>query len=66
MQNMNWVNKLKISAHEEDNGPLTITIEWDETDPDLKIWTDWGEQLQKEFILTTLHDACDHALNNDT
>lgn len=63
---MNWVNKLNISTYEESNGSLTIVIEWDETDSDLKIWTDWGEQLQKEFMLTALHNACNHTLNNDT
>lgn len=66
MTNDNWFNKLNIECIDEQDGSLTIHIEWDETDPNLKFWIDWSEKTKKDFILTTILDACHQALNNDT
>jgi len=52
-----WVNKLKLDYLEEKDGSGTIHIEWDETDPDLKWWTNLGETGQKSFILDSLQRA---------
>jgi len=51
------VNKLKLDYLEEKDGSGTIHIEWDETDPDLKWWTNLGETGQKSFILDSLQRA---------
>lgn len=61
MLNKSWIEKLKIECIEEDNGTMTIHINWDETDPDLEYWTALGEEGQKTFILDSLHNAlgCD-------
>jgi len=59
-----WVNKLKIDVVDEEDGSCTIHIEWDETDPDLTLWTSWGENGQKSFVLEALQNAIDNALSN--
>lgn len=65
MSNTNWINKLIIQYQEESDGSGCITIEWDETDPDLKLWTSWGEEYQKQFILDALNIAVTNALTKD-
>jgi hypothetical protein len=58
MLNSNWISKLKIECLEEqEDGGLTIQIEWDETDPDLEYWVSLGEEGQKTFILDALTNA---------
>jgi len=57
MLNTNWVNKLQIQVIDEEDGGCTISIEWDDTDPDLAEWTGWGEEGQKSFIIDALTDA---------
>jgi hypothetical protein len=32
-----WVHKLHIEVIDEEDGSGTIAIEWDETDPDLRL-----------------------------
>ena len=61
MSNLNWIEKLKIECIEEEDGTMTIHINWDETDPDLEYWTSLGEEGQKTFMLDALHNAlgCD-------
>jgi hypothetical protein len=51
----------------EDNpdGSCNIRIEWDETDPDLKLWTSWSEEEQQQFVLDALRNSCNDVLNND-
>jgi len=61
-----WVNKLKIEVIEEGNGSCTIHIEWDEQDPELALWTSWGEEGQRAFVLDALTTAVNNALSNDT
>ena len=56
--NILWISKLKIECLEEqEDSSLTIQIEWDETDPDLKYWVSLGEEGQKTFILDALTNA---------
>ena len=57
MLNTNWVNKLQIQVIDEEDGGCTIQIEWDDTDPELKEWTSWGEEGQKTFIIDALTNA---------
>lgn len=49
-----WVEKLTIECIDEEDGTMTIHIHWDEKDPDLKYWTDLGEEGQKSFIMESL------------
>jgi len=60
-----WIDKLLIQYIDEPDGGGTITIEWDETDPDLALWTSWGEDYQKQFILDALTIAVTNALTKD-
>lgn len=55
--NANWINKLKIECIDEPDGTMTIHIDWDETDPDLALWTSWGEEGQTAFIIDSLRQA---------
>lgn len=57
MSNTNWVNKLQIQVIDEEDGGCVISIEWDDTDPELEEWTSWGEEGQKSFIINALTDA---------
>ena len=54
----NSINKLKIECIDEEDGSMTIHIEWDENDPELQWWTDLGEEGQKTFMIDALHEAC--------
>lgn len=65
MSNISWINKLIIQYQEEPDGSGCITIEWDETDPDLELWTSWGEEYQKQLILDALTIAITDALTKD-
>ena len=61
MLNLNWIEKLKVNCIEEKDGSMTIQIDWDEKDPDLKYWTSLGEEGQKTFMIDALYKAliCD-------
>ena len=59
-----WVYKLNLDCVEEEDGSMTIHIEWDEKDPDLQYWTNLGPKEQENFILTALRSACDSVLSN--
>lgn len=52
-----WVNKLKIECIEHPEGGMDIQIDWDETDPDLELWTSWGKEGQTAFIIDALNQA---------
>jgi hypothetical protein len=58
MLNPSSIEKLKIECIDEDDGSMTIHIEWDENDPDLQWWTNLGPEGQEEFIMTALREAC--------
>ena len=53
----NWFDKIQLPLVENDDGTLNMVFEWDETDPDLKMWTEWGPEKQEEFILNALRSA---------
>lgn len=57
--NPDSINKLHIECIDEDDGSMTIHIEWDETDPDLQWWTDLGPEGQETFMIDALREACD-------
>jgi hypothetical protein len=61
MWNLNWIEKLKIECIDEEDGSMTIQIDWDENDPDLEYWTSLGEKGQETFIIDSLYNAliCD-------
>jgi hypothetical protein len=58
MLNPSSIEKLKIECIDEDDGSMTIHIEWDENDPDLQWWTNLGAEGQEEFMMTALREAC--------
>ena len=57
MLNPSSIEKLKIECIDEDDGSMTIHIEWDENDPDLQWWTDMGPEGQETFIIDSLYAA---------
>lgn len=60
--NAKWVNKLSFEFRDNDDGTGTVLIEWDEEDPDLEQWTNWGVEKQEAFILQALTNAVNTAL----
>jgi hypothetical protein len=62
---MTWVTKLQIECIDEEDGGMTIRIEWDESDPELAEWTSWGPEGQEEFIMSALQAACWDVLEED-
>lgn len=54
LTNSDWVYKLALEIIENEDGSLNLIFEWDETDPDLQMWTEWGPKKQEEFILGAL------------
>ncbi len=57
--NPDSINKLKIECIVEEDGSMTIHIEWDETDSDLQWWTNLGPEGQETFMIDALREACD-------
>jgi hypothetical protein len=60
-----WIEKLNLEVVDQEDGGCLITIEWDETDPDLAEWTSWGEDKQKTFILDSLFNALECFIDDD-
>ena len=65
MSNASWIEKLQIECIEEEDGCLTIQIDWDDTDPDLAEWTSWGEDGQKQFIIDSLYNVLECFIEHD-
>ena len=59
MLNPDSIFKLQVECIDEEDGSMTIHIEWDETDPDLQWWTDLGPEGQETFMIDALREACD-------
>ena len=57
--NPNSINKLQIECIDEEDGSMTIQIEWDDTDPHLQWWTGLGPEGQASFMIDALRKACD-------
>jgi len=65
MENAEWVKKLQIECIDEDDGSMTIQIDWDQNDPDLQWWTDLGPKGQEDFIVDALWDALECYMDDD-
>jgi hypothetical protein len=59
MLNPDSIDKLQIECIDEEDGSMTIRIDWDDTDPDLQWWTDLGPENQETFIIESLREALD-------
>jgi hypothetical protein len=59
-ESINWVNKLKLTFTEEEDGSALTTIEWDPDDPDLDYWTSLGEEGQQKFIMDGIFKTCEN------
>lgn len=46
---MNWLSKVSFDVVEVDD-ELSITVTWDEKDPELADWTSWDNKLRSDFI----------------
>ena len=65
MSNVNWIDKLQLTTIEEPDGSLTIQIHWDPEDPELALWTSWGEEKQKQLFLDALTNALNKEIDDD-
>jgi hypothetical protein len=65
MSKLSWIEKLTINCIDEEDGTMSIQIDWDENDPDLAEWTSWGPEGQEAFILDALRTACASVLGED-
>ena len=65
MENAEWVKKLQIECIDEDDGSMTIQIDWDQNDPDLQWWTELGEEGQKTFVIDALWDTLECYMDDD-
>ena len=54
---MNWLSKLSFNVIEVDD-KLSIDVTWDEHDPELADWTSWDNELQSDFIIAFIKNAC--------
>lgn len=57
--NPDSIAKLQVNCIDEEDGSMTIHIEWNDKDPDLRWWTDLGEEGQKSFMIDALQEALD-------
>jgi len=65
MENAEWVKKLQIECIDEDDGSMTIQIDWDQNDPDLQWWTQLGEEGQETFVIDALWAALECYMDDD-
>jgi hypothetical protein len=65
MLNTNWIEKLTIECIDEEDGSMSINIEWDETNPDLDYWNSLGKEGQEKFILDALTKAIEKYSTNE-
>jgi hypothetical protein len=65
MLNSNWIEKLTIECIDEEDGSMSINIEWDETDPELDYWNSLGKEGQEKFILDALTKAIEKYSTNE-
>jgi hypothetical protein len=57
MLNFDWVKKIQLEVVDEEDGGMNLIFTWDEKDPELQLWTEWGEEKRREFILGALERA---------
>ena len=65
MENAEWVKKLQIECIDEDDGSMTIQIDWDQNDPDLQWWTLLGKEGQEAFVIDALWAALECYMDDD-
>jgi hypothetical protein len=65
MENAEWVKKLQIECIDEDDGSMTIQIDWDQNDPDLQWWTQLGKEGQEAFVIDALWAALECYMDDD-
>ena len=53
---------MTIECIDEVDGGMTIRFDWDETDPELAMWTAWGEEGQRAFLFDVLNRATEYNL----
>jgi hypothetical protein len=64
--NTAWVNKIEIEVQENDDGSCNLLFMWDEKDPDLQLWTELGEEKQREFFLEVFENTLKTSVRQDT
>jgi hypothetical protein len=52
-----WVFKLNMEFTEEEDGSATISMQWDETDPELDYWNSLAEEQRQKFLKNALYSA---------
>ena len=57
MLNSEWFKKIQLEIVDTEDGGTSLNFAWDEKDPELQLWTEWGEEKQREFILEALERA---------
>jgi hypothetical protein len=58
MSNFEWVKKIQLDVEENEDGSCNLIFSWDEKDPDLQLWTEWGEEKQQKFVWDAIKNAC--------
>lgn len=57
-------NKMTITCAEETSGGMTITFDWDDTDPAFEPWNQMTKHEQRSFILTSLSNRLQEDLDD--
>jgi hypothetical protein len=60
MSNFEWVKKIQLDVEENEDGSCNLIFSWDEKDPDLQLWTEWGEEKQQKFVWDAIKNACEN------
>jgi hypothetical protein len=55
-----WVFKLNMEFTEEEDGSATISMQWDETDPELNYWNSLVEKQRQKFLTDALYSAIEN------
>jgi hypothetical protein len=50
-------DKMTVTCTEEIEGGMTITFDWDNTDPVLEPWQQMAEHEKRSFMLTSLSNG---------
>lgn len=58
MPNSEWFTKIELEIVDTEDGGMNLIFSWDENDPDLQLWTEWGEEKQQKFVLDALKRSC--------
>ena len=50
-------DKMTVTCTEENEGGMTITFDWDDTDPVFEPWNQMTEDEKRSFMLTSLSNG---------